>query len=85
MNQGRMNNEPPLISIHSVIISRALPGPALAGRQERDVMSLSIKQGDPCHSVKGCPDADASSVLSLDSIPDPFRKRQPKYRLLSSS
>ena len=75
----------PLFFIRSFVDSRALPGPALAGRQERDALSLSIRQGDPCHFVKGCPDADASSVLSLDSITAPFRKHQPKCCLLSSS
>ncbi len=37
----------------SVIDSLALPGPAFAGRQERDVISLSIRQGVSSHFVKG--------------------------------
>ena len=36
------------------------------------VFCFPCKQDDPCHSVKGCPDAEASSVLSLDSVPAPF-------------
>ena len=36
-------------------------------------------------SAGHCPAADAFSVLSLDSIPAPFRKHHPKYWLLSSS
>ena len=49
----------------------ALPSPTLAGRQGKQLCAFLLVQGNPRHSVKGCPDADASSVLSLDSIPAP--------------
>ena len=52
--------------------SWALPRPAPRRGGRKGTVSLSAEQGIPCHSVKGCPDAEASSVLSLDSIPALF-------------
>ena len=50
----------------------ALPRPAPRRGGKKGTLSISAEQGIPCHSVKCCPDAGASSVLSLDSIPAPF-------------
>ena len=53
------------------LITGRCPNPPLVGEAGKQLLAAFYLQGDPCHSVKGCPDADASSVLSLDSIPAP--------------
>ena len=35
------------------------------------IFAAGAVKGDPCHAVNCCPDAYASSVLSVDSVPAP--------------
>ena len=60
---------PPPVPLH--LIPGLCPDPPLVGEAGKQHLAAFYLQGAPCHSVKGCPDADASSVLSLDSIPAP--------------
>ena len=61
-----------MIYWYSMFYSGLRPDPSLAGRAGKGtVSSFPFQKGFSCHSVKGCPDACASSVLSLDSVPAP--------------